>query len=64
VWNNELKFDFKQKEPGRGAYVCPDIKCVQAACKKRRFDRAFRRSIPTKSYQELLTAFIKWMEKS
>lgn len=64
VWNNGLKLDFKQNEPGRGAYVCPDIKCMQAACKKKRFDRALRRCIQMQYYQELVTAFTQWMEKS
>ena len=28
--------------PGRGAYVCPDERCLEAAQKKRAFARAFR----------------------
>ena len=28
--------------PGRGAYLCPAVKCLEAADKKRAFARAFR----------------------
>jgi hypothetical protein len=28
--------------PGRGAYLCPEVKCLEAAEKKRAFARAFR----------------------
>ena len=28
--------------PGRGAYVCPDAQCLEAAVKRRAFARAFR----------------------
>jgi predicted RNA-binding protein YlxR (DUF448 family) len=29
-------------EPGRGAYLCPDPGCLEAAGKRRAFGRAFR----------------------
>lgn len=28
--------------PGRGAYLCPDLACLEAAEKRRAFGRAFR----------------------
>jgi predicted RNA-binding protein YlxR (DUF448 family) len=28
--------------PGRGAYLCPEVKCLEAAEKRRAFARAFR----------------------
>ena len=31
--------------PGRSAYLCPDARCLEAAEKRRAFDRAFRASI-------------------
>ncbi len=30
------------KEPGRSAYICRDMGCLEAARKKRGFDRSFR----------------------
>jgi predicted RNA-binding protein YlxR (DUF448 family) len=33
---------------GRGAYICPERSCVEAACRtKGAFSRAFRRNVPT-----------------
>ena len=28
--------------PGRGAYLCPEVRCLEAADKRRAFARAFR----------------------
>lgn len=35
-----LALDAKGKEPGRGAYICPNIQCLQAAIKKKAVERA------------------------
>ena len=32
----ELSLDFKGKAPGRGAYLCRDVKCLRAARRARR----------------------------
>lgn len=40
---------------GRGAYLCPDKKCVTAAYKKKNaFSRALRESVKAKDKEELL----------
>ncbi len=52
-----LLLDSAQKLPGRGAYLCPEVACLTLACKKRAFDRAFRRSISTKAYAQFSEAF-------
>jgi predicted RNA-binding protein YlxR (DUF448 family) len=31
--------------PGRGAYLCPEVKCLEAAEKRRAFARAFRGAV-------------------
>ena len=31
--------------PGRGAYLCPEVRCLEAADKRRAFARAFRGSV-------------------
>jgi len=32
-------------DPGRGAYVCPSLACLEAAERRRAFARAFRRPV-------------------
>lgn len=34
------------KPPGRGAYVCPSLVCLQKAWHRKGFPRAFRREVP------------------
>ena len=43
----------KQKYFGRSAYVCNSKECIETAIKKRSFNRAFRREIDHKTYEEL-----------
>lgn len=38
----EVLVDYRHKLPGRGAYTCLDRRCIEAAVKRRQFDRAFR----------------------
>ncbi len=40
----EILIDYGRKLPGRGAYTHFDRRCLQAAVKKRQFERVFRRS--------------------
>ncbi len=39
-----IKADPEGTHEGRGAYVCRDAKCIEAAYKKGGFNRAFKRS--------------------
>ncbi len=48
------EIDFRQKLPGRGAYVCRNIECVQMAKKKRGLERSFRCAIDSQFYDKLL----------
>ncbi len=34
------------KAPGRGAYLCPSLPCLEKAWHRRVFPRAFRRALP------------------
>jgi len=34
------------KKPGRGAYVCPNLDCLQAAIKGKRLQKALEHEIP------------------
>ncbi|GHU81591.1 hypothetical protein AGMMS50284_1770 [Clostridia bacterium] len=53
VTKGEVSLDFIGKKPGRGAYVCSNIECLQKAQKARRLERAFSCFIPPEIYKEL-----------
>lgn len=36
-----ISVDLTGKKPGRGAYICRSVECLQAARKKRKLERAF-----------------------
>lgn len=49
----ELSLDMTGKKPGRGAYVCPCLACLQQARKARRLERTFACRIPDELYDLL-----------
>ena len=49
----EISLDFKGKASGRGAYVCPDPRCLKKAIKARPLERAFSAQIPQEIYERL-----------
>lgn len=49
----EISLDFKGKASGRGAYVCPDPRCLKKAIKARALERAFSTQIPPEIYERL-----------
>ncbi len=49
----ELSLDLTGRAPGRGAYVCPHLSCLQAARKARRLERALACRIPDEVYDRL-----------
>lgn len=57
--DGDISLDLTGKKAGRGAYVCPDILCLQAARKAKRFEKSFACRIPEQVYsqmeEELLT---------
>jgi predicted RNA-binding protein YlxR (DUF448 family) len=44
----------KDKQPGRGCYVCARPECIEAALKKGRLAKTLRRSITSPPSQEVL----------
>ena len=46
----QVSLDFGGKKPGRGAYVCPCLACLQRARKTRALERAFETAIPPEVY--------------
>lgn len=49
----EIGMDFRGKNPGRGAYVCPDAACLARARKGRALERAFGCPVPDEVYDRL-----------
>ena len=49
----EISLDLTGRKPGRGAYVCASLSCLQAARKARRLERAFSCAIPAEVYDRL-----------
>ena len=50
----EISLDFRGKAPGRGAYVCRNVQCLNKAIKARAFERAFSAQIPPEIYERLV----------
>ena len=50
------------KAAGRGAYVCPSPACVEAAVKRKSFDRAFRQAVPKEAVAALTAALQDYLE--
>ncbi len=49
----EISIDKTGKMPGRGAYLCDDIKCLEKAMKSKRIDKIFETKIDDEIYQKL-----------
>ena len=48
-----VSVDLTGKKSGRGAYICKDKKCLAAAKKAKRLERAFECSLPEEIYEKL-----------
>lgn len=48
-----ISVDLTGKKSGRGAYICRDKKCLNAAKKAKRLDRAFECTVPDEVYERL-----------
>lgn len=51
--DGEIRVDQTKKEKGRGAYVCPDVNCIEKAKKKNWLARSLKCKIPDEIYEEL-----------
>ncbi len=49
----EISVDFTGKKPGRGAYICKSVKCLDMAQKAKRLERAFSVKIEPEIYDTL-----------
>ena len=51
--NGNISIDKDGKAPGRGAYICDNIECLEKAIKSRRIERVFSRKIEDEVYERL-----------
>ena len=49
-----VSLDFSGKLNGRGAYLCPDIRCLQKAQKAKSLERSLEVPIPDEVYDRLV----------
>lgn len=55
IRTTEDKFvlDATGKKNGRGAYICPERKCLEMAVKNHGLERSFKQAIPKEVYESL-----------
>ena len=51
--DNIVSVDLTGKANGRGAYICPNIKCFEEAHKNKKFNRALETDITEEIYTKL-----------
>jgi predicted RNA-binding protein YlxR (DUF448 family) len=45
--------DYTGKKPGRGAYICSNIECLEKAKKSKGLERSFKTAVPNDVYEQL-----------
>ncbi len=51
--DNEINIDRTGKMPGRGAYICDNIECLEKLIKSRRLEKVFGMKISDEVYEKL-----------
>lgn len=49
----EITVDLTGKKPGRGAYICPDLECLNKVVKSKRLERSLETTISEEIYETL-----------
>lgn len=57
--DDKIEIDPTGKLSGRGAYICPQIECLQKAIKGKRLDKALQRSITQDVLEVLRQGLVK-----
>ncbi|MBC8499898.1 MAG: YlxR family protein [Candidatus Atribacteria bacterium] len=57
--DGEIEIDKTGKKSGRGAYLCDNVECLDAALKKNNLKKSLKQDIPLKTLDELKKAFLK-----
>lgn len=56
---NIIKVDETGKQPGRGAYICYDMECLEKAKKSKRLEKALEIKIKDEIYEQIKNAIEK-----
>ena len=51
--DDKVLIDLTGRVNGRGAYICPDEKCLRIARKSKRIERSFQMQIPDEVYDKM-----------
>ncbi|NMB45585.1 MAG: YlxR family protein [Firmicutes bacterium] len=51
--DQEIHLDPTGKQPGRGAYICPEEACIEQAFRKRQLERALEAAIAPETMERL-----------
>lgn len=51
--DGDISLDLTGKKNGRGAYICPEVSCLEKAKKAKRLERAFECVIPAEVYEAM-----------
>lgn len=49
----EISVDLTGKKPGRGAYICPNLECLNKVIKSKRLERSLETTISQEIYESL-----------
>ena len=49
----EISVDMTGKKPGRGAYICPKLECLNKVIKSKRLERSLETTISQEIYESL-----------
>ena len=49
----EISVDLTGKKPGRGAYICPNLECLNKVIKSKRLERSLETAISQDIYESL-----------
>ena len=55
----DISLDKTGKKSGRGAYLCPNIECLNKAQKSRRLEKVFSCQIPSEVYEVMRNELTK-----
>ena len=50
---NEINIDESGKKPGKGAYICDSIECLEKGIKSKALQRALEVNVPEEIYENL-----------
>ncbi len=51
--DGNVLLDNTGKVSGRGAYICPNLKCLEKALKSKRLDRSLETEVPESIYEQM-----------